>query len=59
MRLQGGGSGGRALEVRLRPARLFGVVPGIPAVGFQPWLVAYLLITIPLVPLLKRTLRIY
>ena len=59
VRLQGTGSGGRALEVRLRPARPFGVVPGIPAIGFQPWLVGYLLITIPLVPLLKRTFHIY
>ncbi len=59
VRPQGSGPGEHALQVRLRPARLFGVVPGIPVIGFQPWLVGYLLITIPLVPLLKRTLRIY
>jgi len=53
--------GGRILasEVLLRQAKLLGIVPGIPAIGFPPWLVAYLLIVIPLVPVLRRALRVY
>jgi hypothetical protein len=49
---------GVVTEVTLRPVRLFGIVPGIPAIYFPPWLVAYLLLTIPLVSLLKRLLRV-
>jgi hypothetical protein len=59
IKLQRGSSTEHALEVVLEPVKLFGLVPGIPAVGFPPWLVAYLLITIPFVPILKRVLRIY
>ena len=44
-------------EVRMQPVKLFGVVPGVWILA--PWLVAYLLIAIPAVPLLKRLLRIY
>lgn len=48
--------GGRVLAtaVDLRPVRLFGVVPGIPALGFAPWLVGYLLLTIALLPIVRR-----
>lgn len=46
-------------EVRMKPRKLFGVVPGIPALLCPPWLVAYLIIVIPLVPLLKRVTRIH
>jgi uncharacterized membrane protein (DUF106 family) len=45
-------------EVPLPPARFLGVVPGIPVIAFPPWLVAYLLMTILLVPLLRRVLRV-
>ena len=45
-------------EVKLRPVKLFGVVPGLPALLFPAWLVAYLLIVIPSVPLIKKVLRI-
>ena len=48
-----------ATEVSLRPVKLFGCVPGLPALLFPPWLVAYLLIVIPSVPLLKRVFRVY
>jgi hypothetical protein len=51
-------SGVLSAEVRMRPYRPFGVIPGIPWVGFDPWLVGYLLVAIPLVPLLKWALRI-
>jgi hypothetical protein len=53
--------GGKILvtEVVLRRAKFLGIVPGIPAIAFPPWLVAYLIIVIPLVPLLRRGLRVY
>ena len=47
-----------ATEVKLRPVRLFGVVPGFPALLLPGWLVAYLLIVVPSVPLMKRALKI-
>jgi len=47
-----------ATEVVLRQARFLGVVPGIPWIGFPPWLVAYLVIVIPLVPVLRWALRV-
>ncbi|MFP4058069.1 MAG: hypothetical protein ACLF0G_14470 [Candidatus Brocadiia bacterium] len=46
-------------ELELRRARFLGLVPGIPALGFPPWLVAYLLLVVPLVPLVRRLLRVY
>jgi uncharacterized membrane protein (DUF106 family) len=52
-------AGGLMTETQLRPVQLFGVVPGLAFLYFPPWLVGYLLITIPLVPLLKRVLRIH
>lgn len=47
------------LEWKFRERRLFGIVPGIPAIGLAAWLVGYLIIVIPLVPLLKKVLRIH
>jgi len=46
-------------EVKLRPVKLFGVVPGIPALHIPPWLTAYLLIVVPCVFILKRVFKIY
>ena len=46
-------------ELDLRPVQLFGVVPGIAWLGLPPWLVAYLLLAIPSVSLLKRLTGIY
>ncbi len=43
----------------LRRTFLADGVPGIPAIGFPPWLIAYLVIVIPFVPILRRTLRVY
>ncbi len=43
----------------MRQVRLFGVVPGVDWLLLPPWLVAYLLIAIPFVPILKAVLRIY
>jgi uncharacterized membrane protein (DUF106 family) len=46
-------------EVKLKPVKLFGVVPGIPAILFPPWLTAYLLLVVPCVFILKRVFKIY
>jgi hypothetical protein len=47
-----------ATEVMLRRARFLGIVPGVDAIGFPPWLVAYLILTIGLVPVSRRVLRV-
>jgi hypothetical protein len=57
--LQRPGSREHAVELKLRPFKPFGVIPRLPWIGLAPWLVAYLLITIPFVPLLKRLFGIY
>jgi hypothetical protein len=49
----------QSIDLGLRETRLFGVIGGIDALWLAPWLVAYLLIAIPLVSLLKRLLRVY
>jgi len=46
-------------ETRLEPVKLFGVVPGVPSLLLAPWLVAYFLIAVPSVSLIKRAFRIY
>lgn len=46
-------------ELRMRPLKLFGVVPGVHPTYFPPWLVAYLIIVIPSVFIVKRGLKIY
>ena len=46
-------------EVKLGPVKLFGIVPGIPALHFPPWLTAYLLLVVPCVFILKRVFKIY
>jgi len=46
-------------EVQMAPVKLFGVVPGLPAAAFPPWLVAYLLIVVPFVFVLKAALGIH
>jgi len=43
----------------LKNVQLFGFVPGVQMLAFPPWLVAYILLVIPAVPLLKMALRIY
>lgn len=35
-----------------------GIVPGIPQIGFAPWLVAYIILAVLLVPGLRRVFRI-
>lgn len=47
------------VQLDMRPVKLFGVVPGIGFLHLQPWLVAYFLIAIPSVTLLKRITGIH
>jgi uncharacterized membrane protein (DUF106 family) len=52
-------AGAVQLELQLRERRLFGIVPGWSNIGLPAWLVGYLLIVIPFVPLLKKLLKIH
>lgn len=47
-----------ASSVELRQRQLFGVVPGWKFAGLAPWLVGYLLLTLPLVFLSRAVLRV-
>ena len=49
----------QAIELAMRPVRLFGVIGRLDIVFLPPWLVAYLLIAIPFVPLIKRVCHVY
>lgn len=49
----------RSTELKLRPVKLFGIVPGIPAMHFPAWLTGYLVLIIPLTFLLKKVLRVF
>ena len=49
----------QVIELAMRPVKLFGVVGGIDGLCLPPWLVAYLLIAIPFVSILKRAFRIH
>lgn len=48
----------QALTADLAEYRPFGIVPGLPALMLQPWLVGYLILVIPMSLLLKRVLRV-
>jgi hypothetical protein len=45
-------------EIKLAQAQFLGLVPGVPAIGLPPWVVAYLLLAICLVYPLRRLLRV-
>lgn len=45
-------------EVDLRPYRFLNIVPGLAWLGLPPWMVAYLLLTLAIMPLAKRVCRI-
>ena len=45
-------------ETKLREARLLGLIPGLGEF-FPPWLVAYLILVIPLAVVIKRVLKVY
>ena len=49
----------QAIELAMKPLKLFGVVGAIDVLFLAPWLVAYLLIAIPFVSILKRVFKIY
>ena len=59
VKLQPSPAGLRAIEIRLEPFRPLGAIPGWAAVSLPPWLVGYLLITIPAALALRRLLRVY
>jgi hypothetical protein len=46
-------------ETPLLQSRFLGVLPGIPSIAFPPWLVAYLLLTILLVPVTRRLFAVH
>jgi uncharacterized membrane protein (DUF106 family) len=48
----------RSIELAMRPVKLFGLVGGMDWLGFPPWLVAYLVIAIPFVSILRRLFRV-
>lgn len=41
-------------EARMRPVRFLNIVPGIPLIGFAPWLVAYLIVVCAAFPVIRR-----
>jgi uncharacterized membrane protein (DUF106 family) len=46
-------------EVKMKQVKLFGVLPGIRWLLLPPWLVAYFVIAVPFVSILKRVARVY
>ncbi|MGA2618739.1 MAG: hypothetical protein ABSF26_14085 [Thermoguttaceae bacterium] len=46
-------------EIDMQPVKFLGFVPGIDSLRMPPWLVAYFLIAIPSVSLIKRVTGIY
>lgn len=59
VQIQKVGSLDEAVELRMRPLRPLRFVPGIPRLYLPAWLVAYLIVALSLVPLLKRAFRVY
>ncbi len=45
---------GWVTELRMRPVKLFNIIPGIPALAFPPWLMGYLLVVIVMMPISTR-----
>jgi uncharacterized membrane protein (DUF106 family) len=46
-------------QVMMKQVKLFGLVPGIPWLLMPPWLVAYFVIAVPFVSIVKRVTHIY
>ena len=46
-------------QLQYEPVKLFGLLPGMPSAHLPPWLVAYLVLTIPLLFALRALLRIH
>jgi hypothetical protein len=57
--VQAPGDGVLAVELTLVPYKPFGVVPAISWIAFDPWLVGYLLLTVPFVFGLRAVFRIH
>jgi len=48
-----------AIEAKLASYKPFGLIPGLEAIGLRPWIVAYLIVVIPVVFLQRRFGWIY
>ncbi len=46
-------------ELKMRPVKLFGLVPGIAALALPPWLVGYLVLAVPAALVLRRLTGTY
>ncbi|MBN2582025.1 MAG: DUF106 domain-containing protein [Planctomycetes bacterium] len=46
-------------ELKMEEFKLFGIIPGLPSIGMQAWMVGYLVIVLPFSFLLKPMLRIH
>jgi len=49
----------QGVEIVMKPTKLFGIIGGIDWLVIPGWLLAYLLIVIPFVSIIKRVFRIY
>jgi hypothetical protein len=49
----------QCVQMDMKPVKFLGVLPGIPPLSVPPWMLAYFLIAIPSVSLVKRMTRIY
>jgi hypothetical protein len=52
------GQDGGSVAVQMTMYHPLGVVPGVPALGLPPWVIAYLILVIPSVWLLKRAMKV-
>ncbi|NQZ69190.1 MAG: hypothetical protein HRT89_14110 [Lentisphaeria bacterium] len=53
------GKAADCVEIVMKPVKFLGVVPGVEMLFLAPWLLAYFLIAIPSVMLIKRVGKIY
>ena len=45
-------------ELKMREVKLFGVLPGVRRLGFPPWVTAYVLLVVLLLPISRRCFRV-
>lgn len=45
-------------QMELKPVKLFGIVPGMPAHGLPAWLAGYLILVLALMPVTRRLTRV-
>jgi uncharacterized membrane protein (DUF106 family) len=49
----------QSVQIGMKPVKFLGLVPGIRGLSMPPWMVAYFLIAIPSVSLIKRVAKVY